>query len=400
VRSYGFTQHMMYRQSRFPFCQTLAIASFVFISSLVYSVELPLETRGFTPVAGGSDIIEGTALYVSSFDDLSFSASNSRDIVIIEDMTSLTVDDNNTEDDTDDDMSILISNYTGYNTVTGEEVETGSLLMEVPYAENSLYASSVKGFYRKSGPWVKRSTSQSFLLGDMTGTVSYTSLQKSREIDIVLNGTYQGTPLTLFGDTTSTVASTDYVTFGGWDADEGSTYEFSFISAALSRNGNIYTGFLRRGDESEDDGDGEPEDWEDRYAVFRVTDVNDSDGDGIPDLSDLGATEILGVLATNSIDLSNNQYWSDDLNTTISIDAKQFWIYGENIGWFYLPDQADPYAIRIYIPDERLQWLTTNADMSPYYLRESDNVPVFFNRVDGNISFYDTALQAWFTVSY
>jgi len=384
---------MIYRQSRFPISHFLAFVSFVFLSSRAFSVEIPLEARSFTPVEGGGDIIDGTVLYVSSFSDLTYSASNASNVVIIEDMTSLTVDEND-ENDEDDNTNILVSNYTGYNTVTGEDQETGSLVFEVPSKSNTLFASSVKGFYRKTGPWKKRQTDQLFMFEGATGSLSYNSLEKARDVGIVINGTFDGANFTLFGDSTTTVLSSDYVSMGGWEADEGSTYDFSFISATLRRDGNSYTGFLRRGDVET------PEDWESHYAVFRLFDTHDSDGDGVPDLSDLGSDQILGVLSTNSIDLGSDQFWSNDLNTTVSVDQKQFWLFGENLGWFYLPDQHDPYAIRIYIADERLGWLTTNAGMSPNYVRESDGVSIYFDRIDGKISFFDSKLEAWFVVTY
>ena len=388
-----FDPFMTYSQSRFSRKQLWLLLCCGLFLVRAFSVEIPLEVRSFSPVAGGDVIGAGVNFYVCSFDDLAFQGSNASDVIVIEDITSLTVDEND-EDNADDDTYIFVSNYYGYNTVTGETQESASLLMEVPTEFDSFYAGSATGFYRKTGPWTTIANDQEFLFEGTQGTISYTSLSKSRDVEIRLNGSFAGSPFTLAGESTASVISTEYVSISGWDADESSDYPFSFVSATLKRDENTYRGFLRRSDLED------PTDWESLYGVFTVTDNNDSDGDGVPDFSDLGASEILGILSTHSIDLSNNQFWSEDLNTTLSVDVKNFWIYGENIGWFYVPDQQDPYAIRIYIPDERLGWLVTNKDLSPYYLRESDNVSIYFDRVDGKVSFYDTELDAWFTVEY
>lgn len=388
-----FDPFMTYSQSRFSKKQLWLFLCCGLFLTPAFSVEIPLEVRSFSPVAGGDVLGDGVKFYVSSFDDLAYQASNSSDIIVIEDITSLTVDEND-EDNVDDDTYIFISNYYGYNTVTGETQESASLLMEVPAAYDSFYAGDATGFYRKTGPWTRVANDQQFLLEGMQGTISYQSLSKARDVEIKLNGSFDGTPFTLSGESTANVVTTEFVNISGWDTDESSDYSFSFVPATVRRDNNTYRGFLRRSDLEE------PTDWESSYGIFQITDNNDSDGDGVPDFSDLGAAQILGILSTHSIDLSNNQYWSEDLNTTLSVDVKNFWIYGENIGWFYVPDQQDPYAIRIYIPDERLGWLVTNKDLSPYYLRESDNVSIYFDRVDGKVSFYDTGLEAWFTVEY
>ncbi len=384
---------MIIRQSRLIISRLLAVTVSTLFCLRAFSVEIPLETRSFTPVEGGDSFVEEGNLYVSTFDDTAFAASNARDIVIIEDMSSLTFDTND-EDNDDDDTHIIAANYSGYNTVSGETTDAGTLVFEIPIEESAFYASNVRGFYRNAGPWIQRQDNQSFFFEGTSGTLSYQSLSKARDVDIVLNGAFEGESFTIVGESFVNVLTTDFISIPSWDAAEGSDYDFAFVSATLQRRDNEYIGFLKRND-TED-----PTNWESLFAIFRLTDNNDSDGDGVPDLSDLGADQILGVLSTHSIDLGGNQYWSSDLNTTVSVDAKHFWVYGENIGWFYLPDQDDPHSIRVYIADQRLGWLTTNEEMSPYYLRESDNVLVYFDRVDGNVSFYDSALEAWFTVTY
>ncbi|MEQ9824515.1 MAG: hypothetical protein ABQ298_09040 [Puniceicoccaceae bacterium] len=363
------------------------------MGSHVYSVEIPLEAQSFTPVTGGSEIFDGTQLYVSSFSEEVFSASNPTDVVIIEDMTALMLDEKD-EDNDSDDVYVFVANYSGYNTSSEETAETGSLVFEIPVEENQFGSGTVKGFYRKTGPWQRRQTDQEFLLDGITGTLSYQSLKKSRDVDFVLNGTHEGEAFRITGTAISSVLSTEFLSMSSWQADEDSDFKFSFVNATLRRDGNTYTGFFNRSDTEE------PNNWESLFAIYRVTDTNDSDGDGVPDLSDLGSDQILGVLSTHSIQTGSSSYWSNDLNTTVMVDAKQFWLFGENIGWFYLPDQNDATAIRVYLPDERLGWLTTHAEMSPSYIRESDGVEVRFDLLDGEIAFYDSELDAWFTLNY
>lgn len=383
---------MIHRYLRLPVHRLLSAACLLMMGSHVHSVEIPLEARSFTPVTGGGEIFEGTQLYVSSFNEDVFSASNPTDVVIIEDMTALMLDEKD-EDIDSDDVYVFVANYSGYNTGTEETAETGSLVFEIPVEANRFGSGTVKGFYRKTGPWQRRQTDQEFLLDGITGTLSYESLKKSRDVDFVLNGTYEGEAFRITGTALSSVLSTEFLSMSSWQADEDSDFDFSFVNATLRRDGNTYTGFFNRSDTEE------PNNWESLFAIYRVTDTNDSDGDGVPDLSDLGSDQILGVLAKHSIQTGSDSYWSNDLNTTVMVDAKQFWLFGENIGWFYLPDQNDATAIRVYLPDERLGWLTTNAEMSPSYIRESDGVEIRFDQVNGAIAFYDSELDAWFPLN-
>ena len=179
--------YMTYSHLRFPRKQLLLLLCCGLFVFRAFSVEIPLEVRSFTPVGGGTVIGEGIQLYVSSFDDLAYNASNPSDVVVIEDITSLTVDEND-EDDEDDDTYIFVSNYYGYNTVTGEEAESASLLMEVPVTYNTFYAGGAKGFYRKTGPWQQMTSDQSFMFEGATGSLAYHSLSKARDVEVEING--------------------------------------------------------------------------------------------------------------------------------------------------------------------------------------------------------------------
>lgn len=384
----------MQRLIRFPILR-LFVISFIagFTISKLLGVEVPLETRGFDPVEGGDSISEDVNLYVASFNDLAFTQNNASDIVIINSVSLLSYDEHD-EDNDDDDTYIYISSYRGFNTESGTDQDKGRMLIEVPLDQNSLTASSGVGFIRKSGGWVKKGGGKENAIGNATGTLAYHSLLSEREVEIQVNGSYAGTSYSLGGNSTVQVFSNDVISIKAWSADEDSDQLFNFYATSLSRTDHSYEGFLRRID------DELPEEWQSQFALLRVTDTNDSDGDGVPDLSDLGVEQVLGIIATNSIDLGNGKVWSNDLNTTVSLDPYELWLYGENLGWFYLPDQADSSRIRIYIPDENLGWLSTNAGISPYYIRESDGGQIYFELIEGQVWYYDYNLETWFTPSY
>lgn len=382
----------MQRVKRFLNPKHLTLLIFAgFLSFGLSGAEIPLETKGFDPVQGGSSIAEGINLYVASFDEQTYSANNSTDIVIIDSVISLVIAEN---DEDDDDTYVFAAIYRGHHTESGTEQDVGRMLIETPYEYNNLHGNGAVGFFRKSGPWVKTIDSVPNPIADVTGTLTYKTLEKIRDVDIRFNAIYKGVPYMLAGSPSASVLASDNVTISSWSADEGSDLDFSFSAVGLVRTGNHYDGFIRRTD------DEEPEEWTTRYALLRIIDINDSDADGIPDFSDLGSASALGMISTNSISTGNSQTWSDELNTMVTMDPGEFWLYGENLGWFYLSDQDDPSKSRLYIPDENLGWLWTDADLSPYYVRESDSAHIYFEVIDGQVWYYDYAAQSWFTPVY
>ena len=384
----------MSRSIRFPSLR-FAFLSFVigFAVTKLLAVDLPLETRGFYPVEGGETIHEDIDLFVASFDDSTFSANNASDLVILGSVSTLAYLDND-EDDDEDDTLLYVAYYDGFQSASGTRLDEGRIMFETPYDFKGLTSAGAVGFIRKTGGWVKKGTVDESFVYRMTGTISYQSLQKKRDVSLEMQSDNDGVPFTIRGTSTSEVLSSDSVLVALWVASEDSDIHYSFNATSYSRNGNTYTGFTRRIDESL------PDDWMSMYLLTRIVDVNDADGDGIPDLSDIGAEQVLGVLAANSVDVGNGQIWSNDLNTYVSLDPHELWLYGENLGWFYLPDQNDTGKIKLYIPDDNLGWLWTNADISPCYIRESDGGKIYFELVDGQVWYYDYTLESWFQPSY
>ena len=373
---------------------------FAFISSVIgftftklLAVELPLDTRGFYPVEGGEAIHEDINLYVASFDDSAFSPNNASDVVILGSLSTLAYVEND-EDNDDDDTMVYMTYYDGFHTASGAKQEQGRILFETSVDLEGLISPGGVGFIRKTGGWVKKGEVDENFIYRLTGTLSYHTLQKKRNVEFELHGDNDGDPFTVKGESTVEVLSDDSVLLASMSGSEDSDIHYAFNASSLSRDGYSYIGFTRRIDDSL------PDDWMSKYALIRVVDVNDSDGDGVPDLSDIGSEQVLGILSPNSIDVGNGKIWSNDLNTNVSLDPHELWLYGENLGWFYLPDQSDPDKIKIYIPDENLGWLWTNEDISPCYIRESDGGQVYFELVDGQVWYYDYALEAWFQPTY
>ena len=379
---------------RFPSPRFAVLSVIVgFTMTKLLAVDLPLDTRPVVPVEGGDSIYEGLNLYATSFDDSAYSPSNPSDIVVFNSVILLTVDEKD-EDNDDDDTLIYSAAYKGFNTATKTDQDLGRIFIEAPLDFPSISSSYCVGFLRKSGGWVEKTTATTPMLASVTGTLSYYSLQSTRDIDLAYQGVYEGEPFTVTSSSTATVTSEDMVTVATLTGSEASSKHITFNAVSFSRTGNTYLGFLRRLDDSL------PDEWIEKYALARLIDVNDSDGDGIPDFSDLGSEQVLGIITSNSVVVGEGQVWSGDLNTNVSYDPHELWLYGENLGWFYLPDQDDPEKIHIYIPDDNLGWLWTNKDTSPCYIRESDGGLIYFELVDGQVWYYDYSTETWLQPTY
>jgi hypothetical protein len=384
----------MQRSKRFLFSQLFFAAStLALLPFQSHAVEVPVETTGYVAVEGGSRIQSDLDLYVATFDQSAFDGSNNTDLVVIEELRSIGVEER--EENTDnDDTVVYTGNYTGINLASGQEFDSGNIGIEVPVEASLALSANVVGFFRKSGPWIEQSGVEQGLISNMEGTLEYTTLETSRDINFNLQGVYQGSGFTITGGNELRVLDDDRVSIPQWQSDETSSFDISFAGTALEREGNVYEGLLSRNDSEE------PESWISRNALIRITDTNDSDGDGVPDLSDLGSNVILGILQPSSIQSGSDSIWSPDLNATVFYDPETLWLYGSNIGWFYLPQQDNPDQIRIFIPDQRIGWIWTNKQLSPDYIRESDGSQLYFALVDGRIYFYDYATQTWSSLSY
>lgn len=113
------------------------------------------------------------------------------------------------------------------------------------------------------------------------GSMSYSRSSQTADFQVTQSsGNLPG--LTLTGSTTFTVQSTDRVSFPQFNI-AGDGYTFTVKPFTLTRAGNRYTGNLALAD-------GDPGTYWVDYAdwVIEITDPGDSDGDGIPDLSDGG----------------------------------------------------------------------------------------------------------------
>lgn len=119
--------------------------------------------------------------------------------------------------------------------------------------------------------------SGSFALGGSTGTVTYDT--GSRTLSIVGTG-YDGDSGT--GSTTYNIINQDTVVANGFQLRDSTGDMTQVNTFTLTRSGNRYTANFTVADGAN------ATSWVDyQWNHVRITDTNDTDGDGIPDLSDL-----------------------------------------------------------------------------------------------------------------
>jgi hypothetical protein len=339
-------------------------------------VELPVETRAFVPVEGGSVIASGYVLSMASFDELAFGPNHSGDVVILKEMGRYTVVEGDEEDDTDD-VNVFLCKYEGIHSGTHVIQDSGMLAIETPAEEKLLGASGVVGFFRKQGAWVRRpGAAVDTTIGNQRGKLRYSSLEAIRSVEMELDVKVAEAPVTISGSSTVQVVGTDLVQLAAWSALEGQVPAFQFSMVSLARKGDAYSGLIRRLD------DEVPESWQSRYALMRVWDKNDSDGDGVPDLSEIGADAIAKVLEGKS--LGGEWFWSDTLDTMVRVDAVSGWWHADSMGWFLAAPGMAGDNTKFYVPDPRIGWVSrADASSGGLFCLDSDGTMVVFEALNG-----------------
>ena len=131
--------------------------------------------------------------------------------------------------------------------------------------------------------------SGSYHLLNAAGSVTYTR-DPSNNADFSLLESFQnGHTRALNGSTSFTVASADQISFPQFTVGSSDGFTYTVQPFTLSRLGSRYTGKATLAD-------GDPlTTWGDYLSwVVEITDTNDTDGDGIPDLSDVPVGPLTG----------------------------------------------------------------------------------------------------------
>jgi hypothetical protein len=115
---------------------------------------------------------------------------------------------------------------------------------------------------------------------NLSGSVSYS--RATAVMNLSLSQTLpHGGSRTLSGTTFFNVINVNQVALQQFNVNSSDGYSYTVLATTLNRSGNTYTGNVQLAD-------GLPDTYWPDYVnwVFEITDPNDSDGDGIPNLSD------------------------------------------------------------------------------------------------------------------
>lgn len=324
-----------------------------------------------------------SAFWVGSMSDLAFSPENRSDVVVLGNFAQVRLEDDYTR--------YYVGQYFGFESPTREVQDRGAVVIKVDPKFAVVTGPQLVGFIRKKGPWIKSAEDkqETGVLDALSGTLTYDSLQAERTVHYELSGQSGEDTTSIAGSGRMSVLSEDMISFDEWAADWQSP-DYKFAALTATREGAVYSGIFRRSDFEE------PLDWFNRLAILEITDTNDSDGDGIPDLSDLGDSG----LKTQGYDMGNGYYWSEDLQTPILSQKTGVWDFSTDMGWIYLPEtQPDPELFWVYSPARGLGWLWTRSDLRPVFIRASDGASVKFRTdVDGVVRYLDGASGEWVVV--
>ena len=129
----------------------------------------------------------------------------------------------------------------------------------------------------------------------VSGTINYSRTTGVMSLNVV-EPVPHGSNRTLSGWTYFNAVNINQVTLQQFNVSSSDGYTYTVLPTTLNRSGNKYTGNVQLVD-------GSPETYWMDYAnwVFEITDGNDSDGDGIPDLSDQVQPPSVQTLAATSV---------------------------------------------------------------------------------------------------
>lgn len=118
-----------------------------------------------------------------------------------------------------------------------------------------------------------------FRLVNASGTVTYSRPENSATFNLTL--IQQGTTRTLTGTTSFSVVSPNQINVPQFNLRSNDGFNYTGKAFTLSRTGNRYAGSFQFSDGNPATSWADYVDW-----VLEITDPNDADGNGIPDLSD------------------------------------------------------------------------------------------------------------------
>jgi hypothetical protein len=214
----------------------------------------------------------------------------------------------------------------------------------------SRFANSIAGTYFVNVTFGSTTISYSgnLYLFSVSGTCTYS--RNDGTISLALNEPLpSGGNRTLSGLTTLEVVDANRISLPQFNvyASDGSTY--SVLATTLTRSGNKYRGNLELAD-------GDPSTYWPDYTswVFEILDQNDSNQDGIPNLSDSGYDLVNAVVTTDrasnitrSSAILNGTINPNGLTTTVHFEYWTSGNYRTTADWTYTGNTTQSVSVRI-----------------------------------------------------
>lgn len=363
----------------------------------------PVRLHGFQQVNTPGDFGPFDELFATTVRDYTTSGAPTPDYVVVKDIAPFDASSAGADPDLTSD-TFLFGTFNAYADGIPGTSEKGALVMnfaELPSlpevdSDDEDEIPVYFGVIQRSGSVASApKTSLNAFYENGTGQVEYETTSVNREATFTFDTSNDGE---LTGETELVVTSSELV-----QVDRLSTgiYDLEapyFGSVNLFREGILYSGLVTRVDQP-----GELE-WFDRRGMLSVQDTTDSDGDLIPDFSDLGTTLTPFFAGT---ELGNQWYYSSWMKSAV-LPTPQSWYLTTAHQWLYAPN-GQSQGVWFYSQRDNLKWFWTREDLYPYLYRADTNTFVYYHWEDANgdrmvsngeAHIYDYEKGEWEAVAY
>lgn len=278
----------------------------------------------------------------------------------------------------------LVSNFSAYNLETQQIRDGGTLFLTAdPNAQlpATSVASPIVGLVRRDAPFSAFSSTRPVAeVGGSSGASSFSVAPRTLNVSTQRNSQMFTGSVGLEVVDANTIQMTDDLVIGG----------FSYRPATLVRDGLRFYGLL------------EPRaaqvDYNASLLVIELTGLTDSNGDGIPDISDAAfdGTVIIGdiqlaagsslqhpvlggLVGTSAEGWANSNFLSNVFVSEFTNTER--WVFSESIGWLWMAPTAGTAADGIWSYSPESGWLHTNSNWQGLFM-------LFEPGVAGSVGFF------------